>query len=806
MPRAREHVAAGLLLLALLVLFFRDALLSGRVLGASDLLFATPFFAEAGPAGLVRPANELLFDPVYQFVPWRHLVCDALRAGRLPLWNPGSAAGTPIVATMQAAVFYPPNVVLCFAPFAASFAWGAVLRPWIAGFATYLLLRRYGLALLPALVGGVAFMLSGFLVVWLEHPHVNVAVWLPVLVLLDEALLRAATGRARRLAASLLGLGMGVQFLGGHVETFVDVLACLAACHLIRSRQLGTGLRLAPAALATVLGVAIAAVQLLPFLEWLPLSAELARRGVEARSLVDFGFWRHLVTLPLAVFPNLYGNPTWGMPYPSFLPWGNYNETVLYVGVVPLLLALVAIGARPRPPIVRAWTWIGAVALAMAFRLPGVDWLNRLPGLHLAHPDRLRLVASFAACLLAGFGVAAIRNDGGARRRLRRLATTVAAAGAIILVAGHVVLPRCRGLIVGSARRAAATKYASLKYRARPFAHYEEQADAMASALVRAFRIDNVSMYAPAVWALGAGLLARSPLGLLALTAADLVTFGQGYHPTVPRDRFYPPTPITRRLAREPGLYRVTALGETLFPDVQLMYGLADVRGLDFRTAWYDAYLDLVPGRRPWIPYGVLLDAADSPLLRVLNVRYVVTEPGGEPDGASVVARDRGVVLAELPDVQPRGFVVHEAVVAADDGEARAFLGAAPDAVFTRAVLVGGPELAMAPAEATGDTEVIAYAPEHASWRVRTGAPAYLVVTDAWYPGWTATVDGAPAAIHRANGAFRAVRVPAGEHVVEFRYAPASVRLGGAVTAGGLLVALLLIVATARSRAPAVAP
>ena len=783
-----------MLLLAILLVFFRDALFSGRVLSGADLTFATPLFAGAAPPGFAHPANELLFDPVYQFTPWRRVVCDALRDGRLPLWNPGSAAGTPIVATMQAAAFYPPNLALCFSPFAESAVWGAMLRLWVAGFATYLLMRRYGAGALGGLVAGLAFMLSGFLVVWLEHPHVNVAVWLPALVLFDESLLRATTARARRRATAGLALVVGVQLLGGHGETSLDVLACVAAYHVIRSIQLGTGLRLVAAGLGLALGAGVAAIQLLPFLEWLPRSAELARRGADVRPLVDLGFWRHLTALPLAVFPNLYGNPTWGLPYPSFVPWGNYNETVLYVGVVPLLLAAVAASARVRPPAVRCWTWIGAVALGMALRVPVLDWLNRLPGLDLTHPERLRLVPAFAACVLAGFGVGVVAE---AHRRLRRLALVMVAGGVALLVAGHVVLPRLEARIATTGRRAAAAKYAALARPTRPLAYYEAQADALAAALPRAFRVGNPAMYAPAVWALGAVLVARSPVALLALTAVDLVSFGARYHPTLPRERFYPPTALTDRLAH--ATERVTAVGEAFFPDAQLMYGFADVRGLDFRTAWYDTYLDLVPGRRPWITYGVLFDDVDSPLLRVLNVRYVVTTPDAVPRDATVVVRDGGAVLAELPRVQPRAFLVHEAVAAASDDEARTRLRAEPDAVFTRAVLAGGPELAMsAAAGATDDVTTVAYAAERASWRVRTTATGYLVVTDAWYPGWAATVDGAPAPIERANLAFRAVRVAAGEHVVELRYAPASVWWGALVSVGVTIALVAVLVATGR--------
>ncbi|HJQ83113.1 MAG TPA: hypothetical protein VKA21_03495, partial [Candidatus Binatia bacterium] len=245
--RRREDGLAGLLLLALLLVFFADALRGGRVLSGADLLFATPFFSAEAPPGFTAPANELLFDPVYQFAPWRRFACAALRAGTLPLWNPYSLCGTPFVATLQSAVFDPVNLAACAAPFEPGVAWSAIVRLWIAGFGTYLLLRRYDAGALASLVSATAFMLCGFLVVWLEHPHANVAVWLPALVLLDERLVAAPRPRARDVA--LLGGAIGLVLLGGHVETAAHVLALVAIYHVVRGRQRGRGVR-APSGVA----------------------------------------------------------------------------------------------------------------------------------------------------------------------------------------------------------------------------------------------------------------------------------------------------------------------------------------------------------------------------------------------------------------------------------------------------------------------------------------------------------------------------------------------------------------------------
>ncbi|HET7343700.1 MAG TPA: YfhO family protein, partial [Methylomirabilota bacterium] len=80
-------------------------------------------------------------------------------------------------------------------------------------------------------------------------------------------------------------------------------------------------------------------------------------------------------------------------------------------------------------------------------------------------------------------------------------------------------------------------------------------------------------------------------------------------------------------------------------------------------------------------------------------------------------------------------------------------------------------------------------------------APAVLVLTDTWFPGWRARVDGRPATLWRADHAFRAVAVPAGRHEVELRYQPRSVLIGALVSALAAALTLALLVAGRRREA-----
>ncbi len=555
----RERLLAGLLLLVPLLVLLWASVAGDGVPSGADVLFATPFFAERAPPDFTRPANPLAFDVAYQFVPWRHFAWASVRQGRLPLWNPYSLSGTPFVASMQSAVFYPVNLLLTPLPFARTFAWSALVRLWIAGFSTYLLARFYRVSRTGALLAGVSFMLCGYLIVWLGHPHTNVAVWLPALVLAGERLLATPGATSVALLAALVG----IQFTGGHIETSVDVLFCLGVYYVLRWWQVGgrrLGRLLLPA-LAIALGAALAAVQVVPFLEWLPLSAEYGRRAPAGLVLFDSRCWRELLALPLVLFPNLYGNPTWPGPYHSYLPWGNYNENVLYVGTVPLLCALVSLRCR-RGPASPVWALavLVLVAAGMAFHLPALDWLNALPGLARANPARLRLVTSFGLAMLAGFGADAVLDpeEGGAaaRRWFLRLAGAVVVAGVLLAAAGNLALPLLVPRLAAWGRHVVEARYAALPAPTHSLDYFYAELDEVLAGMARAFRIGNLAMYAPAAVAVGGWLAvrgsARGPM-LVVLAVVELVGLGRGYTPAVPRRDFYPPTAVVSSTSRRAG-------------------------------------------------------------------------------------------------------------------------------------------------------------------------------------------------------------------------------------------------------------
>ena len=158
------------------------------------------------------------------------------------------------------------------------------------------------------------------------------------------------------------------------------------------------------------------------------------------------------------------------------------------------------------------------------------------------------------------------------------------------------------------------------------------------------------------------------------------------------------------------------------------------------------------------------------------------------------LAHSGDVKVYENLDALSRAFVVHQAQIAGDDKAALALL---QDPAFDPAVSVvlaaetSPPELTPG-SQATGDdaVSIALYEPERVVVEAGLTREGYLVLSDTYYPGWRVNVDGAEGHIHRANLLFRAVYLPAGQHTVEFRFQPRSLRIGAGIS---VLVTVLTV-------------
>jgi hypothetical protein len=181
--------------------------------------------------------------------------------------------------------------------------------------------------------------------------------------------------------------------------------------------------------------------------------------------------------------------------------------------------------------------------------------------------------------------------------------------------------------------------------------------------------------------------------------------------------------------------------------------------------------LSFAPGARWGTCYQVV--NAGSAAIGLMNVRYLISRTPVEGPQFQHVETIAGHGIFENARVLPRFFLVHRIRPARSLAESAAALHAADFDLSREAIVEGAVEdLGPATAAARDTVSVISYAPSRIVLRTASSAPALLVATDAYYPGWRATVDGEASALRIADVAFRGVRVPAGDHTVEMRFAP----------------------------------
>lgn len=836
----RTDFVAILLFLALAVLFFAPALFTNRSLVPFDNLYRfPPWNAFAEQNGVVEAYNPLLDDLVLENYAWKNFIRESIREGEIPLWNPYILAGQPFLAAGQNAALYPFGVLFYILPLAQAYTIFAIAHYWFAACAMYFLARVLGLKGFAATISGVIYALSGFMVVSVVFPMVvSAAAWLPAILAVVELTLREEGKRGTdrfsqprqlffALAAAVL---LGVQFLAGHVEISYYILLVLA--FYAAWRILGMNVSLRPREIrwgglsragVIMLGIvalsfALAAIQILPlyelvranFREGSALYQEVAGWALPTRQVLTF------------FIPDFFGNPThhgyfdiydavWKHAPQGTIFWGvkNYVEAGAYVGILALVLAVTGVFSRRLD--LRGSKFFFAVlavlSLLFAFGTPLYAILfYGLPGWNQLH-TAFRWIFPWTLCVafLAGVGVDTLGAacSTSASARARRAITLV---GAALVTFGLVTLFM---LALSLVMREQFTQFADAFVQASDLAQpvfvtgqafWSYQARNLALLGLFVVLAGVVYLVARMQWRVR-GIEVWKPLAFLVIVA-DVFAAGIGFYPRAEMKlaEFVPPA--IQFLQKDKSLYRIAsydARGEKMMNANSAMpFGIQDIRGYDSIIAkQYVEYMGAL-ARQDELLYNRIAAFYDyqplqSPLLDLLNVKYILTTRP-VPFANYPLVYDGEIKIYENPNVLPRAFLVNEARVIPDRAE---LLGELAKADVTREVLLE--QAPLAPLKGgTGENPLPTfekYTGLEVILRTNAAQPTYLVLADTFFPGWIGQIDGKDTPIYRADGNFRAVQVPAGEHTVRFKYSPISFRVGSVLSLLAVIAVLLALVA-----------
>ncbi len=692
------------------------------------------------------------WEVVNQTYAWYTFAATYIQKGILPIWDPYRFAGNTFIGEMQTGLFYPFKIALYLAPLGSNgllservFNIFFVFSHWLAAFLTFLFARRLGLSGLASLVAGVCFGAGGF-VLKVGWPNIlDAAPWLPLVLLFFLRAFEAKRFIDKALNATASGLALGMTFLAGSLHIAIMDLIVVSSFGLFAIWSGADRKNFVPVistlSIVVIISILFGAVQVLPSIEY----GSRAFRWVGGDSPI-----RSFQKVPYAILGDeaRYGPES----IFSFLFGGadtGNHESSNYFGVMPLLLVIIGIWKQWSNRWVKYFALLATLSYLYTWGsfsfLHGVLYL--VPFLDMARePGRFIYLTHFAMAVLAGYGVNWIfdgrrSGDSLSLSTLHRLLKWSIAVFAVLLSAAslHLLTPPPEWTYFSFFLIAAS--YALLVYAERT-------------------RGSNV-----------AAVL------LVSLVAMDSYAFNQ--------------TIKSKIEAQEQNNDHLSQL-------------VNDRRLADFfksREEMARVHFDVPSSPNIGNAYGIPVTWAMSATMLVdyahhlghprmnqlLNVRYTVRNKQQPSAGVPVYSDDVWSVF-ENKDAFPRAWIVYKVEV--DPSKERPLKRLDEASFDLRNTAIVESELDIGPSNLVSsveDVEWITYEPNRLELKTNSPAPGLLVLSEVFYPGWIAEVDGEPATVCRVDGFLRGVPVGQGIHRVTLRYRPRSVQLGGLLTVLTLL-------------------
>jgi len=714
------------------------------------------------------------------------------RTGHIPEWSPYLFGGLPYIAAQHGDIFYPTAWLRWFLPIDTAMNLGFAGHILLAGVTMYALLRALRTGWTGAVVGGLAYELTGIVASLVKPGHDGKLFVSALAPLAFLALLRAIRHRDPA-GHAVLALTVGLCMLSPHYQMtyYLLVAAALWALYLaFLDPERPPGSRW-PVALglafgAVLLGLAVSAVQVLPFLQYIPFSPRAAG-GPSGGWAYATGFSMPPEEIATTVLPQFNGvlEHYWGRNF--------FKLHTEYLGAVVVALATLGIADRERRSVVRAFGVIAVLFLLIAFgghtpfyRL----WYEVMPMMKKVRaPGMAFFLVALPVALFAGFGA----------DRLVRRTVSLRAVAIPLGILGLLALLGTAGGLQGIAGLFAAPEQAP---------RLAENAGALQTGSLRLLLV--VALGAAVLGAVMTGRLrgAGAAAALSVVVIGDLWSVDRQffvYQP--PAAQLFADDAITSRLRQQPGPFRVLDAGVyqgsyLMAHDIQTMLGY---HGNEVR--FYD---ELMGGKNEWRNVG-------SPNLHeLLAVRYLLLPdsqvvPGFQRVLGPATTTPGAVGYLYERDTTPAYVRLVPAAAKLPDDQSVATV---VDPRFPLASVVLFPDTASVTVEpirgqVPEPSAVRAILAEWAPGRMRITLegsdprPQYLLVGETWYPDWHALVDGRPAPILRGDHALITVPVPSGAREVTLRFASAAYARGKLISFLALAAIAGLIAWSVRRRSRA---
>lgn len=736
--------------------------------------------------------------------------------GEDPLWMPNFFSGMPTfgnvhyiphdVSYVQAAMV----TVLKLFYLNGKWSWFPVYYLFCGVF-TFLLLRVWNLSRIAALLGAITFMLSPYGIGLAAEGHGSKLMalsYLPLVFLLTHVVFE----RRDILSFGLLSAAIGTLLLTNHMQIVYYVFIVLGlylVYHVVRDFKENKLLIPKKTLLfvgALAVGLCISSYIYLSVYEYAQYSirgggTEGAKGGLTWDYATNWSF--HPQELLTLLIPSFFGFSSqylynWqGQLLALPLYWGTmpFNTSSVYIGIVPLLLAIVALIYR-RNAKTLFFALLSVVVLLMSFGkhfaifyellFTTLPFFNKFRA-----PAMILHLLAFSVAVLGAFGFQVLMEgkEFNSAKLKKGLLVTLGVIGGVFVL----------GLVMRSSL---------FELFGFTFTREDENFGAQAMAQLKAIRFEvlwndmvkfvllSAAVIGGIIFYLNGRLRIAGLSGLLiGILLVDLFIIDSKFidpKPHAELEQSFQPDATVQFLKQQPGLFRIFPLGDLYGETAYAYHGLQSVGG--YSPAKLKIYQTLVDscfyrGPDPAFPLNMNV-------VNMLNAKYLVAQ--GQLPADRFVQRfvdpSGRVFTYENPAALPRAWFVQKALVAGTDSEVFALLNSRDFNPATTAILQKSPAQPIQSPGSDASVTVTEYKSRTIKLQATTSSPALMVLSEIYYPaGWKAFVDGTETEIYRTNSILRSIVVPAGTHEIVFRFDPAMYELGWDLTHAGWAVAAVCI-------------
>ena len=760
-------VAFGILLIALVILFSKF-IFSDKMLYGSDTINAGIFI--------------------------RSIYIDFLKqTGSILQWDPYVFGGMPYVEAFNGDIFYPLSILKFFGSIYRMLGWVLFIHIYLAGIFMYLCARQFRLSKVASLIAGVAYMFSPYLVSLVAPGHdgkIFVTTLFPLVILFLERGFR----KRDLLSFTVLGVVIGVIIVSPHAQMSYFTLWAVAFYSAMKLIALYVEKKsivplIKPSIFVTyavVIGLLLSAIQFLPgYIYTTKFSPRAdAKRGWEWATSWSM-HEEEAFSLLIPEFPGISTDQA------KTYYWGKnpFKDNSDSTGPVVLFLALFGFFFVRRK---ESYFFGGLAIFAFLYALADTTPFFRLvyaivPNVSkMRAPSMIMFQFSFAAALLSGMFIQYLQD-----LRNKKEDVPKPGKGFNYLLWGLPAFLLLMALLFSADGRGMLNFWSSVFYPEAATTMIQKGVSKLNLGYMNLPAITSgawLAFVATALTAFFIWLYREKKMGvgiLVTLAAVPLLYnahFDSRFISTFDQNRKYGPNAMVDFFKRQPGDFRVLDLQqpkETILPfhGIQVVVGY---HGNQLR--WYD---DLIGG----VNFDNIM-RGNKYVLNLTGAKFIILPPsvtlpegflGDKPVTQAATFGQSQVIQND--NAFPRVFLVDQYKVYADRKEMYPLITSGADNLRDLVYLEKEPDIELTPASLEGDsTWIVSYSPDSVVVGVKTDTNALLVMTDNYYDAWHVWIDGKPAELLRADGAFRAVPIPKGSSEVLFKYISKRYHTGVMVT------------------------